>query len=81
MPKKDVNFDELEMSLTGALTEVRPSDVFVHNVKHRLRYRPPMEIEYPTPQRDPVTVLGGVLVGSLLAITLARGLYHIFRRS
>jgi len=80
MPKKVVDLDELEMSLTGALTEVRPSDVFVHNIKHRLRYRPPMEIEYPQPQRDPVVMLGGVLIGSLLAITLARSFYHIFRR-
>lgn len=81
MPVKEVNFEKLEQSLTGALTEVRPSDVFVHKVRHRLKYQPPMEIEYPELRRDPVVLLGGVLVGSLLAVTLARGFYHIFRRS
>lgn len=81
MPKKDVNFDKLERSLTGALTEVRPSERFVHNVKDRLKYKAPMEIEHRRPHRDPLLVFGGVLVGSLLAVTLARGLYHIFRRA
>lgn len=81
MAEKEVNFEDLESTLFGLMKGVRPSESFVHTVKDRLRYSAPMEIEYPARGNDPRYVLGGVLVGSLVLMTVARGLYHIFRRA
>lgn len=80
MAEKEVDLEDLESTLFGLMKGVRPSESFVHTVRDRLGYRPPMEIEYPERGNDPRMVLGGVLVGSLVLMTVARGLYYIFRR-
>ena len=81
MTKQDDQFEQLESTLSGVLKGVRPSERFVGTVREKLRYQPPLEIEYPKRERDNMLfTLGGVLVVSFMTLTLARGLYHLFRR-
>ncbi|HWS24326.1 MAG TPA: hypothetical protein VN226_07840 [Anaerolineales bacterium] len=81
MTKQDDQFRQLESTLSGVLKGVRPSERFVGTVREKLRYQPPLEIEYPQRERDNLLLtLGGVLVVSFMALTLARGFYHLFRR-
>jgi len=81
MTKQDDRFDQLESTLSGVFKGVRPSERFVGTVREKLRYQPPLEIEYPERERDNlILTLGGVLVVSFIGLTLARGLFHLFRR-
>lgn len=81
MSETDEQFDQLESTLSGVLKGVRPSERFIGTVREKLRYQPPLEIEYPERQPENLLLaLGGVLAVSFITLTLARGLYHLFRR-
>ncbi|HUI90575.1 MAG TPA: hypothetical protein VLX61_17795 [Anaerolineales bacterium] len=73
--------DELEASLAGTLKRVTPRRDFVRRLRGTIHLPPRDEIA--TRLRDwqrLFLVFSGVVSGTLLLITIARALYHLFGR-
>jgi len=73
--------EELEAQLAGALRPVRPPQGVLQRLRGRIRIPDRSEItgrlqDYQTL----VLVLGSVLSGALVLITIARALYHLVGR-
>jgi hypothetical protein len=83
MPAKEpTNFNPMEAELEAAFHPVHPSTRFVQTVRHRIEFKPSVEVS----QRlaDPPTVLlilGGVLSISLLIITAVRAIFYLTNRA
>jgi hypothetical protein len=82
MTNKTIDFNPVEAELKAALHPVRPSARLVQTMRHRIEFRPPVELG----QRlsDPPSllyILGGVLSVSLLLITFVRAVFYLTNRS
>jgi len=77
MPEDDLN--DLEAHLAGTLRPVAPRRDFVQRLRERVHLPPRAEIA--TRLRDWQTlmlVVGGVISGTLVIITVARAMFHLF---
>ncbi len=73
--------DALEAHLAGTLKPVAPRKDFVRNLRGRIRL--PKRAELAHRLRDWQTllfVLGGVVSGTLVILTVARAIFHLFGR-
>ncbi len=78
---QEPELDSLESHLAGTLKRVQPPRELVRRLRGRIRL--PQRAEIATRLRDWQALflaLGGVLSGTLVIITLARALYHLFGR-
>ena len=72
---------DLEASLAGTLRPVRPSKDFILRLRDRVRRAEPyMLAERIANWRSFLVVIGGVISGALLMITVARALFHLVGR-
>jgi hypothetical protein len=73
--------DDIERHLASALRPVVPSQALLERLRNRIRMPDStILLERLHDWRTLMLVLGGVLSGGLLIITLARALFHIFGR-
>ncbi|HEY5981917.1 MAG TPA: hypothetical protein VIU38_00465 [Anaerolineales bacterium] len=75
------NLEAIERRLAGTLKPVTPSRELIHRLRGRIRI--PDRSEIASRLRDWETlllVLGGVLSGALVLITVARALFHLVGR-
>jgi len=72
---------ELESRLAGTLRPIQPPSDIVQRLRDRIRFPTPDEIQIRfTDWRRMFLVLGGVMSGLLVIITVARALFHLFGR-
>lgn len=75
------NLDALEQRLRGALRPVVPSQDMVQRLRGQIHFPDPGELaERLRGWQTLLVVLGGVLSGALLILTLARALFHLTGR-
>jgi hypothetical protein len=73
--------DELEAHLAGTLKPVAPPRRFVRGLRGRIHFPPREEIVLRLRDWNRwVFVLGGVMSGVLVILTVARALFHLFGR-
>jgi len=71
----------LESRLAGTLKPFQPSSDTVQRLRERIRFPSPEEIQDRLGDwRRMFLVLGGVISGLLVMITVARAFFHIFGR-
>jgi hypothetical protein len=76
-----VNMDALERTLRGTLRPVVPTPGMVQRLRGRIRFPDPGKMaEGLSDWRMLFVVLGSVLSGALLLITVARALFHFTGR-
>jgi uncharacterized membrane protein YedE/YeeE len=76
----DVIFD-LETRLSGTLRPIQPSSDIVQRLRERIRFPTPEEIQMRLSDwRRMFLVLGGVMSGMLIIITIARAFFHLVGR-
>jgi hypothetical protein len=74
-------FTDLEAHLAGTLRPVRPPGGFSQRLRERIRLPEPRLIaERIASWRFFFVVVGGVISGALLMITVARALFHLVGR-
>jgi len=72
---------DLETRLSGTLKPIRPSNDIVQRLSERIRFPSPEEIQKRLRDWPKMfLVLGGVMSGLLVVITIARALFHLFGR-
>jgi len=72
---------ELESRLSGTLKPIQPSSDIVQRLRERIRFPTPEEIQMRLSDwRRMFLVLGGVMSGLLIVITIARAFFHLFGR-
>ena len=72
---------DLETRLAGTLKPIQPSSDIIQRLRERIRFPTPDEIQMRLKDwRRMFVVLGGVMSGLLLIITIARALFHLFGR-
>ena len=77
----DRNFYELEAQLAGTLRPVAPPRGLIQRLRERIRIPEPRVLaERLVSWRFFFAIVGGVMSGALVIITLARALFHIARR-
>ena len=77
----DLELDELEAHLAGTLKPVSPPRKFIRGLRGRIHF--PAREEIVLRLRDWnrwFFVLGGVMSGVLVILTVARALFHLFGR-
>ena len=81
-PPPAENFTDLEAHLAGTLTRVAPPRGFPQRLRERIRMPEPRLIaERIASWRFFFVVVGGVMSGMVLVITVARALFHLVGRS
>jgi len=84
--RKEASFNEetfrdIEAHLAGTLRPVHPSGELIQQLRDRLRFPDRAEIVLRISDwKRMMLVLGGVMSGMLLIITIARALFHLFGR-
>ena len=83
--KKDTLTDdailELETRLSGTLKPIQPSSDIVQRLRERIRFPSPEEIQMRLSDwRRMFLVLGGVMSGLLIVITIARAFFYFVGR-
>jgi hypothetical protein len=72
---------DLETRLAGTLKPIQPSSDIVQRLLEQIRFPSPEEIQMRLRDwRKMFLVLGGVMSGLLVIITIARALFHLFGR-
>ena len=72
---------DLEARLSGTLKPIQPSSDIVQRLRERIRFPSPDEIQMRLSDwRKMFLVLGGVMSGLLVIITIARAFFHLFGR-
>lgn len=72
---------DLETRLSGTLRPIQPSSDIVQRLSERIRFPSPEEIQKRLRDWPKMfLVLGGVMSGLLVVITVARALFHLFGR-
>jgi len=72
---------DLETRLSGTLRPIQPSSDIVQRLRERIRFPTPEEIQMRLSDwRRMFLVLGGVMSGMLIVITIARALFHLVGR-
>jgi len=72
---------DLESRLAGTLRPIQPSSDIVQRLRERIHFPSPDEIQIRLNDwRRMFLVLGGVMSGLLVIITIARALFHLFGR-
>lgn len=79
-PEQDLN--ELEAHLAGTLRPVRPPKDIVHRLRERVRFPQPHEIasQIRAEWTKMFLVLGGVMSGFLVLVTVARAFFYLAGR-
>jgi hypothetical protein len=73
--------DELEAHLAGTLKPVSPRKDFVRHLRGRIHIPPREEIVFRLRDWERLfLVFGGVISGTLVILTVARALFHLFGR-
>ena len=73
--------ENLEAHLAGTLKPVRPRKDFVQLLRGRIRIPPREEIAFRLQDWQRLfLVMGGVISGTLILLTVARALFHLFGR-
>ena len=78
MSPSEHQLNELEASLAGTLKRITPRDDYVKRLRRHIHF--PQREEIATRLQDwrrLILVLGGVVSGTLIIITIARALYHL----
>lgn len=77
----ETRLDDLEAHLAGTLRPVAPRQDFVQRLRGRIRIPPREEIAFRLQNWQRLfLVIGGVISGTLILLTLARALFHLFGR-
>ena len=72
---------DLESRLSGTLKPIQPSSDIVQRLRERIRFPSPEEIQARLSDwRRMFLVLGGVMSGLLIIITIARALFYFVGR-
>jgi len=72
---------ELETRLSGTLKPIQPSSDIVQRLRERIRFPSPEEIQMRLSDwRRMFLVLGGVMSGMLIIITIARAFFYFVGR-
>jgi len=72
---------ELETRLSGTLKPIQPSSDIVQRLRDRIRFPSPEEIQMRLSDwRRMFLVLGGVMSGMLIIITIARAFFYFVGR-
>jgi len=72
---------DLESRLAGTLKPIQPSSDIIQRLGERIRFPSPEEIQIRLKDwKRMFVVLGGVMSGLLITITIARALFHLFGR-
>jgi len=72
---------DLETRLSGTLKPIQPSSDIVQRLSDRIRFPSPEEIQKRLRDWPKMfLVLGGVMSGLLIVITVARAFFHLFGR-
>ena len=72
---------DLETRLAGTLKPIQPSSDIVQRLRERIRFPSPEEIQARLSDwRRMFLVLGGVMSGLLIIITIARAFFYFFGR-
>ena len=72
---------DLETRLSGTLKPFQPSSDIVQRLRERIRFPTPEEIQMRLKDwRRMFIVLGGVMSGMLIIITIARAFFHLVER-
>jgi len=72
---------DLETRLAGTLKPIQPSSDIVQRLSDRIRFPSPEEIQKRLRDWPKMfLVLGGVMSGLLVIITIARAFFHLFGR-
>ncbi len=73
--------DELETRLAGTLRRITPRRDFVRGLHGRIHLPPREEIAFRLHDWERLLlVFGGVISGTLVVLTVARALFHLFGR-
>lgn len=76
-----LELDELEAHLAGTLKPVAPPREFIRRLRGRIHFPPREEIVSRLRNWNRwLFVLGGVISGVLMILTVARALFHLFGR-
>ncbi len=77
----DKNFESIEAYLAETLMRVQPSKEMIHRLRGRLHFPQREQIAVRLREwQSLLVVLGGVMSGLLLTITVARAFFHFFER-
>ena len=77
----ELELDELEAHLAGTLKPVTPPREFIRRLRGRIQFPPREEIILRLRDWNRlILVLGGVMSGLLVILTVARALFHLFGR-
>jgi len=80
-PLSDDMILDLESRLSGTLKPIEPPSDIVQRLRERIRFPTPEEIQIRLGDwRRMFLVLGGVMSGLLVIITIARAFFHLFGR-
>jgi len=72
---------DLESRLAGTLKPIQPPSDIIHRLRERIHFPSPEEIQMRLKDwKRMFVVLGGVMSGLLLVITIARALFYLFGR-
>jgi len=72
---------DLESRLAGTLKPIQPSSDIIQRLGERIHFPSPEEIQMRLKDwKRMFVVLGGVMSGLLITITIARALFHLFGR-
>ena len=72
---------DLESRLAGTLKPIQPSNDVIQRLREQIRFPSPEEIQMRLKDwKRMFVVLGGVMSGLLITITIARALFHLFGR-
>ncbi len=81
MISSEPQLDELEASLAGTLKRISPRRDFVQRLRRHIHFPPRAEIATRLQDwRRLFIVLSSVVSGTLIVMTIARALYHLFGR-
>ena len=78
-PSTEAPLDAIESHLAGTLKPVAPSKAFVQRLRARVQLPPRSELAFRFGDwRRWFFVFGGVISGTLVIITVARAMFHLF---
>ncbi len=77
----DAPLDEIESHLAGTLKPVAPRTDFVQRLRTRVHLPPREEIAFRLNDwRNWLFAFSGVISGTLIILTIARAMFHLFSR-
>ena len=81
IPPTEAPLDELESHLAGTLKPVAPRTDFVQRLRGRVHLPPREEIAFKLIDwRNWLLAFSGVISGTLIILTIARAMFHLFGR-